>query len=385
MSRLDRTQTLAVHGGDALNGTAAVPSPIWQSATFRTEGVEHFAQLSAAVNPSEMYTRYGNPNQAQAAQMIASLEGAEAGLVTSAGVGAIATVLFTYAKQGDHVIAQRDLYAMSTVLLRDFLGQWGVDATFVDQTDIAAFAAAVRPNTKLIFLESPSNPLLKITDLPAVADIARPHGITTAIDATFGTPINQRTLSFGIDIAVHSATKYLGGHSDVSAGAIVSTQARIATMWRTLVALGAVLSPFDSWLLQRGLRTLPLRMRQHNTSAMALAAALEAHPNVAAVNYPGLGSHPQYELARQQMQGFGGVLSFEVAGGYESAVRCVRGLRMATYGASLGGTHTLVVHPASMWVQQQSTVEPALIRVGVGLEDTEDIIADFETALWNIR
>jgi methionine-gamma-lyase len=208
------------------------------------------------------------------------------------------------------------------------------------------------------------------------------------VDSTFATPINQRPISLGIDIVIHSATKFLGGHSDISAGAIVSDKSTIAELWHTQIVFGAVLSPFDAWLLQRGLKTLPLRVRQHNKSATRLARRLERNENVAAVHYPGLPSHPQHELATHQMSDFGGVLSFEVKGGFEEASRFVSRLKLATYAPSLGGPHTLVVHPASMWVQQLSReqreaagVVDSLIQVSVGLEDSRDIIADFERAL----
>ena len=381
-------QTLAVHAGLELNRTHAISPPIWQTATFRADSPEHFAMLAATVNPEEYYTRYGNPNQIQAAQAVASLEGADAGLVTSSGVGAIATVMLTLLKQNDHVVAQNDLYPVSSLLLREFMPKWGVKVTWVEQSDAKAFESAVRPNTKLIYLETPSNPLLKLTDLRAIASIANRHGITTAVDSTFATPINQQPISCGIDIVIHSATKFLGGHSDISAGVIVSDKSTIAELWRSLIAFGPILSPFDSWLLQRGLKTLPLRVRQHNESAMGLAEQLERNERVAVVHYPGLPSHPQHALAAEQMSGFGGVLSFEVKGGFEEASRFVARLKLATYAPSLGGLHTLVVHPASMWVHQFSKeqreaagVVDNLIRVSVGLEDCGDVIADFESAL----
>jgi len=381
-------QTLAVHAGGELNRTHAVSPPIWQTSTFRADSPEHFAMLAAAVNPEEFYTRYGNPNQIQAARAIASLEGAEAGLVTSSGVAAITTVMLTLLKQGDHVVAQRDLYPVTSVLLREFMPNWGIEVTRVEQSDVQAFESSVRPNTKLIYIETPSNPLLKLTDLRAIASLGKRRGVRTAVDSTFATPINQQPIRSGIDIVIHSATKFLGGHSDITAGVIVSDKSTIAKLWHTLIVFGAALSPFDSWLLQRGLKTLPLRVRQHNESAMRLARRLEQNERVSAVHYPGLPSHPQHALASQQMSGFGGVFSFEVKGGFEDASRFVTRLKLATHAPSLGGPHTLVVHPASMWIQQLSKeqretagVVDNLIRVSVGLEDVRDIIADFEMAL----
>jgi methionine-gamma-lyase len=381
-------QTKVIHGDGSSNTTRAVSPPIWQTTTFRADSSEHFSEIAAATHPTEFYTRYGNPTHRQVEAIMAQLEGAETALVTSSGMGAIFSAVMSLLKSGDHVVAQRNLYPGSMTLLNDLLPRWGIECTFVDQTDMPALAEALRPNTRLIYAETPTNPLMQITDLRAIAGLARERGITTLVDNTFATPVNQRPLEYGIDAVVHSATKYLGGHHDLTAGVIVASQSFIERAWKFAIVAGATLSPFDGWLLLRGLRTLGLRVERHNSNALALARMLEAHTAVEAVNYPGLESHPQFDLARRQMSGFTGILSVELRGGFESAEAFIGKLRLAQYAASLGGYETLVVHPAAMWRQQVSVeqqsdtgVSDSLVRISVGLEDERDLLDDFARAL----
>lgn len=381
-------QTRALHGASHLKKTSALSQPIWQTTTFVADSPEAYAELAAAQHPAEFYTRYGNPTHARVEETLSLLEGGEAALVTGSGMGAISLAVLSAIKSGDHVVAQTDLYAGARALLRDVAPRWGIETTFVNQTKTEEFEAALRPNTRLIYLESPSNPLLKLTDLKAVASLAKSRGITTIIDNTFATPINQRPLDFGIDVVIHSATKYLGGHHDLTAGAVVSSEAFISDAWKLAVVLGSVLSPFDAWLLVRGLRTVALRVEQHNRNAMAVAQFLSSHPKVSQVNYPGLESHPQHRLARQQMRGFTGMLSFELAGDNKAAEKFLSRLRLATYTGSLGGVETLIVRPAAMWSHQLTPeqrratgISETLFRLSVGLEDERDLIKDFEQAL----
>lgn len=258
-----------------------------------------------------------------------------------------------------------------------------MSCTQVDQTDPRAFAAAIRPETRLVLVESPSNPLLDITDLRAVSELARAAGALTIADNTFATPVNSRPLALGADLVWHSATKYLGGHSDLSAGVLAGPAEVLDRVWDAAIITGAVLGPIDAWLLLRGIRTLPLRVRQHNSNGLALARALEAHPAVAAVYYPGLPTHPQHRVAAAQMDGYGGVLSLELAGGYEAADRFIDGLRYARRAPSLGSVETLVVHPATMWQAilppdqiQDAAMSPGLVRLSAGVEDTDDLVSD---------
>ncbi len=381
-------QTRAIHAARHLNSTHALSAPIWQTTSFVPDTQEQYAEIAAAHHPSEFYTRYGNPTHELVEQTLATLEGGEAALLTGSGMGAITLAAMSHLKSGDHVIAQTDLYAGARALFRDFVPRWGITTDFVDQTKTEAFAAAIRPNTKLIYLESPSNPLMRLTDLRAIAALAREHKITTVIDNTFATPVNQRPLELGIDVVIHSATKYLGGHHDLTAGAIISSNDFIHEAWKLAIVSGSVLSPFDSWLLMRGLRTLPLRVERHNRNATALAQFLESHPKVTRVNYPGLESHPQHALARQQMNGFTGMLSVELDGGFEAAERFTSNLKLAAYTGSLGGVETLVVRPAAMWSHQLTPeqrvatgISDSLVRVSVGLEDERDLLRDFAQAL----
>jgi len=382
------TQTKVVHASREFNRTHAVVPPIWQTSTFSADSGEHFIELARAVQPAEFYTRYGNPTHQQTEATVALLENGQAALLTGSGIGAIFVSVMCLVEKGDHVVAQRNLYANTAALLSDLLPRWGIECTFVDQTDTAAFAQAIRPNTKLIYTETPTNPLMRITDLRAVAEIAKQRSITTITDNTFATPVNQRPLELGIDVVVHSATKYLGGHSDLTAGVIVGSRNFIERAWRFHIVAGAILSPFDSWLLLRGLRTLGLRVERHNRNALAIARFLEQHPRVERVNYPGLTSHPQFELARNQMEGFTGVLSVELKGGYPAAERFIKSLKLGTYAASLGGFETLLVHPAAMWIKtltaeqrQAMGVSDSLVRISIGLEDEFELIQDFTQAL----
>jgi methionine-gamma-lyase len=303
-------------------------------------------------------------------------------------MGAVSATVLSIVSKGDHIVAQSNHYGGTLNLLKSFLPRFGVDITQVDQCDPSAFERAAKPNTKLMLLETPSNPVMTLTDLGAVAAIAKARRITTLMDNTFATPLNQRPLELGVDLVFHSATKYFGGHSDLIAGAVMGSAEWMLKIWNTHVMLGAALGPFDAWLMLRGLRTLGLRVRQHNENAMALAKFLESNSAVKAVFYPGLKSHPQHALAARQMSGFGGMLSFEVKGGYEAADRFLSRLRLASRAASLGGVESLAVHPASNFLHYMTMEEaarigiaPGLLRISVGLEGKDDLIADFDQAL----
>lgn len=387
----DGPQTVAVHTSRHLNRTTAVSPPIWQTTTFSAETAEDFAEIAIAATPSAFYTRYGNPTHKQVEATIAALEGGEAALVTSSGMGAIFATVVSHLERGDHIVAQRNHYAGSTTLLKDILPRWGIGCTVVDQTDPDQFAAALTPQTKLIYIETPTNPLMQITDLRAIAELGRAAKVTTIVDNTFATPINQRPIEFGIDAVVHSATKYLGGHHDLTAGAIIGSAELVERVWKFAIVAGATLSPFDGWLLLRGIRTLGLRVARHNSNGLALARFLSEHANVGSVYYPGLESHPQHELASSQMSGFTGMLSVELRGGYSAAEALISGLRLATRAASLGGFESLVVHPAAMWglqlspeVRRATGISESLVRISVGLEDEADLLRDFERVLDSI-
>jgi cystathionine beta-lyase/cystathionine gamma-synthase len=390
---LEGLQSKSIYASKPLNSTSAISPPIWQTTTFGAETTEDFAEIAVATKPAEFYTRNGNPNHAMVEATLAALEGGEAAQVFSSGMGAIFAAMGCLLETGDHVVAQRNHYAGATTLMKEFLPRWGVEITYVDQTNNAEFAAAVRPNTKLIYVETPVNPLMQVTDLRFVVELARGElakgrAVVTICDNTFATPVNQRPLEFGVDAVVHSATKYVGGHHDVTAGALVGSKDFVERVWRFALIAGATLSPFDGWLLLRGLRTLGLRVERHNRNGMALARFLEHHPKVARVYYPGLPSHPQHDLAGSQMSGFTGMLSVELQGGYAAADKFISSLRLATRAASLGGFETLVVHPASMWslqlsreLRESTGINEGLVRISVGLEDEVDMLRDFDQAL----
>ena len=387
-----RAGTRLVHSGFSSkveNGSGyALAPPIWQTATFGFDTPEDIAEAGVASHPPTYYTRYGNPNFLEAERSLAELEGGAAALVAGSGMGAISLVFLGLLKSGDHVVAQKTHYVGTVKLLTRWLPSFGIEATMVDQTDAGAFAAAIRPNTRLIYAESPVNPTLALTDLRAIGELGRSRGIPTCADNTFATPHNQRPIDLGMDLVVHSATKFLAGHSDVTAGAVVGPKETLERLWEALIVYGMTLHPMESWLLSRGLQTFPLRMERHNKNAAEVARFLEGHPRVERVHYPGLASHPQHALASRQMSGFGGMLSFELAGGYEDAREFTSRLRLVRRAVSLGGTKTLAAHAASMVFPHLSPAERAaagvsenLVRVSVGIEDAADILEDLDGAL----
>ncbi|WP_327592712.1 aminotransferase class I/II-fold pyridoxal phosphate-dependent enzyme [Streptomyces chartreusis] len=374
--------TITVHADREIHPSRAVAPPIYQTAAFWAEDGETFAQGAVEPRGKDFYTRFGNPNHAQVAAVVAELEGTEAALVTASGMAALTTTVLALVSAGDHVIGQKSTYGGTASVLMNLLPRLGVSTTLVDQTDPEAFAEALTSKTRLILVETPSNPLLQITDLCAVADLARAHNVLTVADNTFATPLNQRPAEFGIDLVWHSATKYLNGHSDVSAGVLAGPAELLNRVWDVGLLTGATLGPIDAWLLLRGMRTLPLRVPRHNTNGLALAEALSEHPAVARVHYPGLPSHPQHKLAAEQMSGFGGVLGIEFTGGFETADAFLGKLRYSLRSASLGGVESLAVHPASMWRgmlsedQIAESVPLGLVRLAAGTEDTADLVAD---------
>jgi cystathionine beta-lyase/cystathionine gamma-synthase len=388
-SRRAGLQTRLIHAAESANATPAVTPPIFQTSTYRLRTPEEGAALAAEVAPATFYTRYGSPNEKQVEILLAEVEGAEAALAVGSGMAAITIAIMANVRAGDHVVAQQTHYTSALSLLNDTLPRFGVDVTQVPQTDTAAFARAMRPNTRVVYTESPTNPTMDLTDLRATAEIAHAGRALAITDNTFASAYNQRPLDLGYDLVVHSATKYLNGHADVTAGAIMGGQARIAAAWEYLRVYGPVLHPFEAWLLRRGMQTYPLRMAIHNRHALEVARFLEGHPAVARVYYPGLPSHPQHALAAGQMPGgFGGMLSFEMKGGYAAAYRAIGRTQVCILAVSLGGIETLITHPASMIHTFQSEeqlaaagISPGLIRLSVGIEEVEDIIADLDQAL----
>src|SRR5688572_30424622 len=368
-------QTLAVHAGhEADPATGSVASPIYLSTTFARDP-------DGVPLGGHTYIRESNPNEHQLEAALASLEGGAAGLVFASGMAAGIALLQTL-PPGSHVIFPDDVYYGFRIAAEENLPNWGISSTAVAMQDPREVEAALRPETRLVWMESPSNPLLKVTDIRAVVDLARQAGALTLIDSTFATPALQRPIELGVDVVLHSTTKYFGGHSDVQGGALVFAR-RDDLFEKTdhiRHVLGAVASPFNSWLVLRGLRTLACRMAVQSANALAVARALAALPSVSAVHYPGLESHPGHEVAERQMSAFGGMLSFQAEGGREAALRAVSRVRLFTRATSLGGVESLIEHRASSEGPQSRTPQD-LLRLSIGLEHPEDLIADLEQAL----
>ena len=370
-----KIETLAVHAGQQVEpGTGAVSPSITLSTTYERAADGSFPH-------GYIYTRSGNPNRAALEECLCALEGGAAAIAFSSGSAATASV-FQALAPGDHVLAPGDCYHGTSNLLRDIFGRWGLQATFVDMTDLAAVRGAIQPNTKLIWVETPSNPLLKITDLAQIAGLAHDAGAMCTCDNTWATPVLQRPLDFGVDVIVHSTTKYLGGHGDVLGGMVVTRTLDEFTqrLRQNQIANGAVPSPFDCWLVLRGIRTLPYRMRAHADNAQHVAEYLDSHPAVEAVHYPGLQKHPGREIAARQMTLPGGMLSVQVRGGRDQAFAVAARVRLFTRATSLGATESLIEHRASIEGPATRTPEN-LLRLSIGLEHWDDLIEDLRQAL----
>ena len=386
--------TQAIHVGETSkdtaekSGTPLLP-PIYQNSTFRFTTAAECAEAFRDEESGYVYTRWGNPTQEILEKKLAVLEDGDAALATASGMGAVSVALLTALAEGGHVVAMENLYSATFQILNEDLRRFGVETTFVDATDPTQIERAVRTDTKVLYLESPTNPLLKLVDLRKSAEIAKAHGITSIIDNTFSTPCGQQPIPLGIDVVVHSMTKYLSGNGAVVAGAIVGEKAFITRAKEgALRNFGAVISPFNAWLTLHGIATLPLRYTRHCENAGRVAAFLEAHPAVAWVRYPGLLSHPQHELAKAQMDAFGGMITMELKGGHAAGESLVDRLQLCSLAVSLGDVRTLICHPASTThshvpaeIRHRTGITDGLVRISVGLEDVEDILVDLARAL----
>ncbi len=376
-----KLDTLAIHAGQEPDPTTgAIMTPIYQTSTY--------VQESPGVHRGWEYSRTHNPTRKALADCVAAIEGAEHGIVFASGCAATTTVIQTLSA-GDHVIACDDLYGGTYRLFTKVIARFGVDFTFVDMTDPDAIEEHFRPNTRLVWLETPTNPLLKLVDIRAICDRAHARGAQVAVDNTFMTPVFQRPMELGADLVVHSMTKYLNGHSDVIAGAVVTNDDALAEELRFIQnSVGAILGPMDSFLVLRGLKTLGVRMRQHDVAAARVAELLIDHPAVERVVYPGHPSHPQYELATRQMTGGGGMITCFLAGGLDASRRFLERTRIFTLAESLGGVESLIEHPAIMThasvppdIREQLGISDGMIRLSVGIEDVDDLLEDLDQAL----
>ncbi len=383
-------ETNIVHGGvhpDEKSG-AHVP-PIYMTSTFVFKDVDHGARLFKDEEQGYIYTRLGNPTIDLLAKKMALLESAEAGLIFASGMAAVFTTVLTCCKNGDHIISDKVIYGGSYGLFQNVLPKIGVSLTFVDTTNDREIISNIKPNTKLIFIESPANPTLKINDIEHISQIAHKHKIMLCVDNTFATPYLQRPIELGADVVLHSATKYLGGHGDLIGGIVVGKKNFMKIMADEIAKdVGGCISPFNAWLILRGLKTLAVRMERHCANAMILARFLKSHPKVDKVYYPGFEDHPGHSIAKKQMRLFGGMLGFDLKGGKEAGKVLMNSVKLCTLAVSLGDTDTLIEHPASMthstYTEEElikAGINPGFVRMSVGIESVEDLIDDLKQAL----
>ncbi|SUB88054.1 Methionine gamma-lyase [Porphyromonas macacae] len=383
--------TRAIHAGSQKNEFGTLAQPIYQTSTFVFENAEQGGRRFALEEEGYIYTRLGNPTCTVVEEKVANLEGAEACVSAASGIGAISSAIWVCVQAGDHIVAGKTLYGCTFAFLNHGLSRYGVEVSFVDTRDPENVRKAMRPNTKLVYIETPANPNMYITDIKAVCDIAhKQEGVKVMVDNTYCSPYLCRPLEFGADIVVHSATKYLNGHGDVIAGFVAGTKEYIDQV--RLLGIkdltGASMSPFDAYLINRGMKTLHIRMDRHCENALKVAEFLQTHPAIEKIMYPGLPSFPQYELAKKQMDKPGAMIAFELKGGREAGIKLMNSVHLCALAVSLGDTETLIQHPASMThspytpeERAASDISEGLVRLSVGLENAEDIIADLKLAL----
>lgn len=392
-------ETLAVHAGEAADPTTgALRLPLHMATTFKLPrfGVKLFdALMMDSARPPFAYTRWGNPTLRALEDRLSALEGAQAAVVTASGMAAISALVLTFLSSGDHLIASEVCYAGAVELFGLHLPRFGIEVSLVDTSDLEQVRAALRPNTKIIYVETPANPILRIADIAALAGIAHEAGALLAVDSTWAGPCLQKPIALGADFVLHSLTKYLNGHGDALGGAVLGSEKNMQRLRKEmLVHLGGALSPFNAWLILRGLVTLSLRMQQHCNSALQVARFLESHPKVERVFYPGLESHPHHELAARQMSGFGGMLTFRLKGGLGAAITLAEKIRLFSYATSLGHAHSLLFYyPYDLYIdaapfytaEQKLRIREwtgdGLIRASIGLESADDLIRDLDRAL----
>lgn len=386
-------ETKCVHSGMGDYEFGSVVPPIYQTSTFKFKSAQHGAALFAGEEKGYIYTRMLNPTVEALENSIAELEGGYKGLGCASGMAAVHTVFGSLTQSGDHVVCSNAVYGPTTTLLSTIMKKYGVETTFVDTSNIDLVRSAIKPNTKVVYVETPGNPTLAISDLEGISKIAHANNAIMVVDNTFLSPALQRPIEFGADIVLHSLTKFLNGHADVVGGIIVVKDKETYKHFRkTLNQLGGVIDPFNSFLVHRGIKTLSIRMQKHCENAIAVAEYLEKHPLIKKVFYPGLKSHPQYELAKRQQKGSGGMISFELEGGFEAGQVMMNSVELCQLAVSLGGVESLIQHPASMThfsmgkeARMAADISDGLVRFSVGIENVNDIIKDLEQALEKVN
>lgn len=384
--------TKLIHAGNIDDPFGSATVPIYQSSTFSFRNAQHGANLFSGKEKGFIYTRISNPTIKALEDNIAELENGYGGIATSSGMGAVSSIYMSLLEKGAHMISTASVYGPSRGLMENHFSRFGVEATFVDTSVLDNIRASVQPNTKILFIETPSNPTIQLTDIKACAKIATEHGITLVVDNTFCSPYLQNPLDLGADVVFHSVTKFINGHADIVGGIIVTKTREFYQKIRPLmVALGNNMDPHQAFMVHRGVKTLSLRIEKAQENAMKIAAWLEQHPKIKWIKYPGLASHPQYELAKKQMRGFGSMMSFEIKGGLKAGEKLMNSVKLALLAVSLGGVETLIQHPASMThsgipreEKLKAGITDGLVRLSVGIENVEDQIADLEQALHNV-
>ncbi len=382
-----------VHAGIEDYEHGPVIPPIYQTSTFKFKSTQQGAALFRGEKEGYIYTRMSNPTVEAMEKAVASLEGGYRALGCGSGMAAISTTLLTLLNTGDHVVFSEAVYGPTATLIVNVLSRFGIESTPVNSTDLKNIEEAMKPNTKVVYIETPGNPTLAITDLSGAAEIAHKHGALMVVDNTFMSPALQRPFEHGADVVVHSMTKFLNGHADVVAGIIVVKSHEDYKKFRSVLnQLGGVIDPFNAFLVHRGLKTLDVRMQRLSDNAMKIAKFLEAHPKVKWVRYPGLESHPQYEIAQKQQSAPGGMVSFEIKGGFAAGEAVMNSVKLCTLAVSLGGVETLIQHPASMThlsmgreAREKAGITEGLVRISVGIENVNDLIADLEQALSHVE
>ena len=387
---MTKDSTKSVHEAEPFDErTGSLTTPIYETSTFGFSRAQDVPIVVGAFGEKGYtYSRWDNPTVVTLEKKLAAFEHAGAGAAFSSGMAAISTSLFTFLKKGVHVLGIKDLYGGTYALLHDILPDIGFDTTLVESSDFGALESGVKKSTRIVYIESPTNPTLKIVDIQKAAKLAHSNGAVLMVDNTFASPINQNPMDMGADVVLHSLTKYINGHADLIAGAAVASKENAHKIKMMRRDFGGTLDPLPGWLILRGMKTMAIRVRQQNATAMVLAEFLSNHRKVAKVHYPGLKTHPQHQLAKKQMKGFGGMLSFEIRGSTKEAMKFTESLKVATLAASLGGVETLVSQPYNMTHTQLSAKERALtgipetlVRVSVGIEDADDLVEDFKRAL----
>jgi methionine-gamma-lyase len=389
MKKNSGINTRLIHAGHKPDPSGSVTTPIYQTSTFAFENAQHGADCFAGTSNGYIYTRLGNPTIRALEDAVANLEGGFGGIAVASGMAAVTTVYMTYLEAGSHIVSTAAVYGASRTVLEKYFSKFGVEATFIDTSQTGLIEPAIRPNTKVLYIETPANPTIALTDISACAEIAQKHNLKLVVDNTFCSPYLQRPLELGADVVLHSITKFINGHADVVGGVIVcKTEEDHKMMYPVMTSMGPNMDPHQAYLVSRGLKTLGIRMERAQQNALQIAQWLEKHPKIAWVKYPGLASHPQHELAKTQMKGFGALMAFGVKGGLEAGRKLMDNVQLATLAVSLGGIETLIQHPASMTHAKVSAeaklaagITDDMVRYSVGIEDAEDLIADLQQAL----